>query len=384
MMLSPELTFLLGVVVFWFALYVLSRVVRLDRHGLEVKPFYFMYRSKALNKTLDNWAKKRRKLWLVLSNISIAFGVGLLVFSIYSLLNNLLRFIFPIGAASPIVPVIPVLTIRLYWLPYFFFAVGIVILTHELAHGIIARLENIPVLSTGILAFLVFFGAFVEPDEKKFEKASVLARLRMLSAGSSINLVTALFVFLLMSGLFAPPAGLLISEVVPNGPVDEIGLQQWDVIMAINGTQISSYSDFLNYMEDVKPNQTLTLTVMHANVVEDRTITTMASDNSSRGAVGVPSGSLYNYQPNRLGLDQYTGVNLFWTLFWIYLLGLSLAVINMLPAYPLDGERLLYYPLKTLIKKRKRELRGVLSAFSWGLLFANIVLTFWMWGLLSI
>ncbi len=307
-----------------------------------------------------------------------------MVFCIYILLNNLLRFIFPIGGAAPIVPVIPVLTIRLYWLPYFFLAVGIVILSHELAHGITARLENIPVLSTGVFAFLVFFGAFVEPDEKKFEKASVLARLRMLSAGSSMNLVTALFVLLLMSGLFAPPAGVLIGEVVPNGPVDKIGLQHWDVIMAINGTPVSTYSDFSNYMENVKPNQTLILTVLHANIVGNSTITTMATDNSSRGAVGVPLGSLYHYQPNRLGLDQYTGVNLFWTLFWIHLLGLSLAVINMLPAYPLDGERLLYYPLATLMKKRKRELRWVLSVFSWGLLVTNIVLSFWVWGLLSI
>jgi membrane-associated protease RseP (regulator of RpoE activity) len=383
MTLTPELAFLLGVGVFWTALFVLSRVVRLDKHGLEVKPFYFMYKSKALNKTLDRWAKKRRKLWLVLSNMSIALGTGLMAFSVYFLFNNLLRFLFPIGVAAPIVPVIPVLTIRLYWLPFFFFAASIVVLLHELAHGIIARLENIPVLSTGVFAFLVFFGAFVEPDEEKFEKTSVLAQLRMVSAGSSTNLIMALFVFLLMSGLFAPPAGVLINDVVPSGPVAAEGLQDWDVITAINGKRILTFSDFFNYIKDIGPNQTLTLTVLHANAsVKTVTITTSITNTSGLEAIGVRY--VYNYQPNRLGLDLRSGVNLFWTLFWIYLLSLSLAVINMLPAYPLDGERLLYYPLTKLVKKRKRELRWALSGFSWGLLVTNVVLSFWMWGLLSI
>lgn len=381
-MLSPELTFLLGVAVFWIVLYVLSRVIRLDKHGLDVKPFYFMYKSKALNKTLDNWAKKRRKLWLVLSNISIAFGVGLMVFSIYILLNNLLRFIFPIGVAAPIVPVIPVLTIRLYWLPYFFLAVGIVILSHELAHGIIARMENIPVLSTGVFAFLVFFGAFVEPDEKEFEKGSLLARLRMLAAGSSTNLVTALLVTLLITGLFVPSsAGVLIQEVAPDGPVDKIGLQQWDVIQAINGTQLYISPDYDEYMSNVKPNTPLVITVLHANHVENLTVTTIAKpSNSSIGALGIIPGA--PYRPNRLGLDQYAGVNLFWTLFWIYVLAISVAIFNMLPAYPFDGERVLYYPLERLVKKRKRELRVVLSAFAWGLLVSNIFLSFWQFGFL--
>ncbi len=382
MMLSPELTFLLGVVVFWIALYALSLIARLDKHGLEVKPFYFMYKSKALNKTLDNWAKKRRKLWLVLSNISIAFGVGLMVFSIYILLNNLLRFIFPIGEVAPIVPVIPVLTIRLYWLPYFFFAVGVVILSHELAHGIIARLENIPVLSTGVFAFLVFFGAFVEPDEKEFEKASLLARLRMLAAGSSTNLATALLVTLLITGLFVPSsAGVLIQEVTPDGPAAQEGLQQWDVIQAINGTQLNNSLDYDEYMSNVTPNTTLVITVLHANHVENLTVTTIARpSNSSIGALGVILGA--PYRPNRLGLDQYAGVNLFWTLFWVYVLAISVAIVNMLPGYPLDGERVLYYPLERLVKKRKRELRVALSAFAWGLLVSNIFLSFWQFGFL--
>jgi len=383
MTLSPELAFLLGVGIFWIVLYALSRVVRLDKHGLEVKPFYFMYKSKALNRTLDNWAKKRRKLWLVLSNISIAFGVGLMVFSVYFLINNLLKFIYPIGVAAPIFPVVPIITIRLYWLPYFLVAVVVVILTHELAHGVIARLEEIPVLSTGVLAAVVLFGAFVEPDEEQFEKASVLSRLRMLAAGSSTNLVTALFVFLLISGLFAPPAGVLIHEVVPGGPMDQAGFQNWDVILAINNQTLSTHIDFSEYMKGVKPDENLTLTVLHDNREIKMNITTIAAEeNKSRAIIGVFQVSTYS--PNRLGLDQYTGVHLFWALFWIHILSLSVAIFNMFPLYPFDGERFLYYPLEKLVGKQKLKIRKMLNVLFLGLLAGNMILSFVRYGLIPI
>jgi len=382
--LTPELTFLLGAAVFWAILYVLAYVFHLDKHGLDVKPAYFMYKSKALNLFLDRMAHKRRTFWFVLSNIGLAFSIGLMAFGIYLLTNNLLRFIFPTGPLAPVAvyPAIPVITIRLYWLPYFFLAVAVIILSHELAHGVIARLEGISVLSSGVFAFLLFFGAFVEPDEKEFEKTSILARLRMLAAGSSTNLVTAILVILLLTGLFAPSsAGVLIQEVVPNSPADRAGLQQWDVIKAINGTPILIPQNYSDFMSKVEPNTTLVLILLHNTKETTKTITTAASvTNRSRAIIpGILVGS--SYHPNMLGLDQYTGIHLFWALFWMHLLGVNVAIFNMLPAFPFDGERILYYPLASLVKKRKRELRLTLNIFAWGLFVLNIALSFLIFGL---
>jgi len=383
--LTPELAFLLGAAVFWILLYVVANVFHLDKHGLEVKPGYFMYKSKALNSYLDKAANKWPTLWLALSNIGVAFSIGLMVLSIYFLANNLLRFFLPpIGQASPVFPAIPVLFIRLYWLPYFFFAAAIIILTHELAHGIVARLEGIPVLSTGVLAFLLIFGAFVEPDEKEFEKVPILSRLRMLAAGSSTNLVAAILFLLLVTGLFAPPSGLLIQEVVPDGPAYTAGLRQWDVIKAIDGNLVQVPLDFSRLMSNVTPGTTVSVIVLQASREIPRNITTEADpDNSSRAILGIVS-SFSPYRQNLIGLDQYTGINLYWSLFWTYLLGVSVAIFNMLPAYPFDGERVLYYPLATLVKKRKRELRWALSGFAYGLFILNIVLSFLIFGLRSI
>ena len=381
--LTPELTFLIGLVVFWVILYLIATIFHLDKHGLDVKPGYFMYKSDKLNSSIDRLAKKKPFLWTVSANIGVALSFGLMAFSLYFLINNLIRF-SQVGQISYVAPVVPGLTLSLVWLPFFFFAAAVVILPHEFAHGIVSRLEGIPVLSTGVFAFLVFFGAFVEPDEKEFEKTSLIGRLRMLSVGSSTNLVTAILTSLLLLGLFAPPTGILIHETVRDGPVAQAGLGQWDVIQAINNTQITSYGDFYSYMANVTPGQNLKLTVLHNNQVQDLTIKTEpAPDNSSRPIIGILN-SWANYQPNRLGLDQYTGVNFYWALFWIYLIALSVAIFNMLPLYPFDGERVLYYPLERLVKKHKKELRISLSAFTLGLFALNIIISLWRYGLFSI
>jgi len=381
--LTPELTFLIGLIAFWVILYLIATVLHLGKHGLDVKPGYFMYRSDKLNSSIDRIAKKKPFLWTILANIGVALSFGLMAFSLYFLINNLVQF-SQVGQISYVAPVVPGLTLSLIWLPFFFFAAAVVILPHEFAHGIVSRLEDIPVLSTGVFAFLVFFGAFVEPDEKAFEKTSLIGRLRMLSVGSATNLVTAILTTLLLLGLFAPPTGILIHETIPNGPVAQVGLGQWDVVQAINGTKITSYTAFYSYMANVTPGEKLTLTALHNNHVENVTITTQsAPDNSSRPIIGVQS-SWASYQPNRLGLDQYTGVNLYWTLFWIYLIALSVAIFNMLPLYPFDGERVLYYPLERLVKKRKRELRIALSGFTLGLFALNTIISLWRYGLFSI
>jgi membrane-associated protease RseP (regulator of RpoE activity) len=384
LVLTPELLFLLILGAFWLIIYIVAYVFHLEKRGLDTKPGYFMYRSKALNSSIDKLAQKGRLFWKTAANLSIAFGVGLMMFSLYFVVSNLLRFVLPLGPAAPVYPVIPILTIRLYWLPYFFLAVAVIVLTHELAHGVTARLENIPVLSTGLMAFLLFFGAFVEPDEKEFEKASLVSRLRMLASGSATNLITALLVTLLLQGLFLPSSsGILIQEVSPDGPAAAAGLRQWDVIKAINGQQILSSQNYTSIMSQVSPGDTISLTVLHDNTETTQSIIVDADpNNSSRAILGVILGNIY--RQTRLGLDQYATVHLYWSLFWVYLLGVSVAIFNMLPAFPFDGEKVLYYPLANLMKKHTRELRYALNIIVWGLFVLNVALSFWRFGLLAI
>jgi membrane-associated protease RseP (regulator of RpoE activity) len=384
--LTPELIFLLGVAVFWIVLYVLAKVFHLEKHGLDVQPGYFMFKYKRLNNLMDRVAHKNSALWLILSNIGLAFSIGLMAFSVYFLTNNLLRFVFPaIGQATQVFPAIPVLVIRLYWLPYFAFAVAVIALTHELAHGISARLEDVPILSTGVFAFVLFFGAFVEQDDKEFEKAPILTRLRMLASGSATNLVTGLLVTLLLTGLFFPySGGVLIQEVVPDGPAYQTGIRQWDVILAVNGNPINFPQNFSHYMSRVTPGTSVNVTVLHNNAKITMNITTTSDPNNrTRAIIGIVQ-SFLPYRQNTLGLDHYTSINLYLTLFWTYLLAISVAIFNMFPAFPFDGERVLYYPLASLVKKRKRELRWTISIMAWGIFALNVALSILLLGFRSI
>jgi membrane-associated protease RseP (regulator of RpoE activity) len=138
-------------------------------------------------------------------------------------------------------------------------------------------------------------------------------------------------------------------------------------------------------MRGVQAGANLSLTVLKNNRDQVFAITTAADpENESRAIVGLNTGFGASYQPNRLGLEQYTGVNLYWTLFWIWVFAFSVAVFNMLPLFPFDGERMLYYPLERFVKKRKRELRISLSAITLGLFALNIILSIWLYGFVAI
>jgi len=168
---------------------------------------------------------------------------------------------------------------------------------------------------------------------------------------------------------------------VPNGPADRAGLRQWDIITAINGTPTYFPQNYSDAMSKVTPGSTVSVTVLHDNREITEPITTEQDpNNSSRAILGIIQ-SISLYRQNRLGLDQYTGIHLFWVLFWIYLLGINLAIFNMLPAFPFDGEKVLYYTLANSVKKRKRELRWTLNILTWGLFVLNVALSFLIFGL---
>jgi len=377
----PELWFLLALVIFWIVIYLAGHFLHLEKHGLEVKPAYFMYKSEKLRKFLDKASKKRHFFWKTFSNIGIVFALGLMVFGVYFLANNLLRFIYPVevGGAVPIIPILPVITIRLYWLPYFFIAIAIAVLTHEFAHGIIARLEKIPVKSAGILMAFIFFGGFVEQDEEGFEKVSTVSKLRMVAVGSSTNLITSLLVLLLLMGLYAPASGILIYETMEDGPVAQAGLQQWDVIYAVNDTTISTVGDLEEFMTqyNVTPGDALILKT-------NRGEKSIKTENGSWGQPIIGLAYYSDYHPCTIPLEYYLAIHLHMTLFWLHLISVSVAIFNMLPLYPFDGERFLYCSLKKIVKNRHREVRIVFNVICFGLIAINMVMSFVRYGLIRL
>ncbi len=172
-------------------------------------------------------------LFMILLLSIIAYGV----FILSALLSTLLHGTQAIAKASPggtfLLPGIN--------LPFFegIGALIIILIVHEGAHAILARIARIPVLSSGVVLFGVIpVGAFVEPDEEKLKKLEQTKQTRVLVAGSTANLLTCMFFFILFIGFFYGTA-----QYREEGLLVTTGMAKNTVIHSINGQQV----DLTNY-----------------------------------------------------------------------------------------------------------------------------------------
>jgi hypothetical protein len=91
-------------------------------------------------------------------------------------------------------------------------ALLVILVVHEGAHAILARIGKVPILSSGVVLFgIIPIGAFVEPDEKLLEKLETAKQTRVLIAGSTSNLLFSclLFLFFIASLFITENFGLL-------------------------------------------------------------------------------------------------------------------------------------------------------------------------------
>ncbi|OIO25751.1 hypothetical protein AUJ14_03460 [Candidatus Micrarchaeota archaeon CG1_02_55_22] len=169
-------------------------------------------------------------------------GIGLL-----SLFASAISIFASKAAAPGVAPLVPGVTV-----PYeAAVAMVIILIVHEVAHGILARIERVKVRSSGIVLWGVLpVGAFVEPDEKALGKADLMKKRRVLIAGSASNFYFFLLfaVITLAFSLLAPllAGGVAIASVQAGSPALGL-LHSGEPVIAINGTLISSASDVLPY-----------------------------------------------------------------------------------------------------------------------------------------
>ncbi|MEW6721672.1 MAG: site-2 protease family protein [Candidatus Micrarchaeota archaeon] len=128
------------------------------------------------------------------------------------------------------------------------FALAIVMIVHEGAHAILARVARVPILSSGIVLFGILpVGAFVEPDEKKLASVDGKRQTRVLVAGPTANLITALLFFLAFMGFFYTTAGFREEGLLVTSGLESVSEGQ-TVIYAIAGERIDPASiDIANF-----------------------------------------------------------------------------------------------------------------------------------------
>jgi membrane-associated protease RseP (regulator of RpoE activity) len=311
-----------------------------------------------------------------------------MVFIFYQLALNLLNLFFKSQQAVSVQPIVPVpgLFVSFETFPYLVLALSIVVITHELSHGIASLAGKVPLKSTGAFFGHVLMGGFVEPDEEKLNQAGEVTKLRVFAAGSYTNLVLGVLCIVLLvnfSATMAPfynvsSSGVSVGSVPTNLPAFSSGVQAGDVVTAINGTRISTITDIMKFMGGVKPGQEIVLGTQRGTFP----VRTVADpSNSSHALIGIGGlTDLTVYQPKISFLSPDFPNMLLHAEYWSSIVLTSVALINMLPMAPFDGDKFLLSALTLFGVKRTKEIRTIANAAAYGILLLNVGLSFLRFG----
>jgi len=376
-----DLDILLAFLAFWGFLYLLRNKLRKIKN-VEIDLFVLLIRSHKINKLISNLAIKFRIIWEYITPLIIISGVILMLFGTYFLVYNLILFFFNPGSAAPIQPLIPGITLTFDTLIYMIIPIIIIVITHELSHGVMARINNLKIKSAGIILFLFIPGAFVEIDESGMREMKAKRKLSIFGAGSFTNMILAVLALLILlnysfiiSPFYIKSNGILVTSIVPNSPAYG-NLKQWDIIYDINGTTFHNLTDFYNYMNNVKPGDYLVINTTRGVI---GIVAGEHPQNSSKGFIGITPFMLYKPRSPFIFLGYVLPYVLYVIINWMWILGINVAIFNMLPVTPLDGDKFIRSLLESS-KKIKDEkisvIHNVLRFLFLILLILNILFTF--------
>ena len=390
--MDPTVTTLLFYGVIWIGIYVAGRALKAERFGFVISPLYFMYKTASLNNWIGSIAERRRGLWRTLGNAGIAVGMGLMIFAIYQLALNLYNLFFRVEVATSIQPVIPLPGLTISWesFPYLIVAISLVLATHELAHGIATRVDNVPLKSAGIFIAVVLFGGFIEPDEEQLEKAPNQTKLRVYAAGSFTNAALGIVALLLFANFAATIApfyttnyvGVEVAGLLPGYPAEKAGIHAGDVIVAIDGASVRTVSDLQHALRGIPPNTRIVVSTLRGEI---QLVTKADPNNATRGIMGVsPLRDYITYTGRFPLLPDNLPYHLLRLEFWTSIVFVSVAIINMLPLYVFDGDRFLETVLKALGVNRTKEIRWAATGVSLAILGLNFTFSILRFGFIKL
>ena len=330
------------------------------------------------------------------------FRSVMMVFALWFLINNLSNFFVATEQFSEVTLLIPGVTVRSAPnLMYFLLAAPIVLVIHEVAHGIVARLEKIKVKSGGFAIIIAIIAGFVEPDEEEFGKAKKISKVRVIAAGSTSNvlfsfIVAGLLMFNPMFGnildtvspaiggiFYNAPVGVPVLQVQESSGAALAGMQPNDIITSINGMQIRTPADFAKIK--LTPGEQANVTILRNGETINLTVLVgSAPDDPSKGLLGIVR-SAFPYVPPKVPYYIPWPAPIFTFLLWVWMLSFFIGIFNMLPMFPLDGEKYIGSALENKVSKRSLlVIRIGINALAFGLLGSNIIATIIKSGFIAI
>ena len=385
------------VLIAWVVILIVAKSLKLEKHGFTIKPYSLTYKNSQVQSVLSKMLTRTRRGIRVFADVSVVAGFLMMGFAFWFLISNISNFFVKPTEFAELTVLIPGVTLTsASAILYFLLSIPIVLVVHEGAHGIVASLEKIRIKTGGFAIFIALFAGFVEPDEKEFDNAKKISRLRVIGAGATANVIFAfaLGAILLTNPLFAlilpepflewfydEPDGVLILSIIEGSGAEKAGLQKDDIITGIQGVPIITPLDFQKV--DLKPGNVVTVTVNRDGQQLEFPVEIMPSpDDPDKGLVGIMRDNAF-YKPVYNFIEWDPQVSMF--LLWLWMISFFIGIINMLPLPILDGGKFIY----TIIEKKASEAKINAIMFSiYGVTFAifglNIALSYMKSGWFTI
>jgi Zn-dependent protease len=300
---------------------------------------------------------------------------------------------------------IPGLNPYLPW-TYGWLALVITIIVHEAGHGIVARVYNIKVESTGIVLILgIPIGAFVNIEREELAKTPLKIKSAILTAGPLNNMILAavslVILYIIVSTLTPfpimgePQYGVRVMGIGDNSIASSIGLSKGSIIESIDNQKIRAVEDLSKLLrsnlgtdvsiswKDTDSNRITRIVSLPKSVEANRgilgvTITSVGSDPAlvltryktafgsnpialllpptmAQGSVPYSDLMAPKYDSSILGPSFPILSNL---LFWLWFINFNVGIFNALPIGPLDGGQLYNSLIETKLSSRTKKVKN--------------------------
>lgn len=262
---------LIGVMAGWCAVYLADTMLRsslthrisyeswLASRGLMLSPFHVRWQTTMFNRLFAYCARIRPRVLYLWFSSGLVFGVVAMVGSVILLIKTLQQTLAQmtsdnprIGGQQTLQVVVPGVNLPTSQLAYFFTALLLSGVIHELGHAVAALREQVRVNGFGMFIFVVYPGAFVDLFTTHLNIISPTQQLRIFCAGVWHNFmlcVAALgFLFLLPVFLFpvyTTGAGAFVTDVIQGSAADGArGLSVGDIVTGLEDCAVSGVEDW--------------------------------------------------------------------------------------------------------------------------------------------
>ena len=261
----------------------------------------------------------------------------------------------------------------------------------------------------------------IAPLDVQFQSASLPQRMMTNFAGPMNNIILAIAAFIILAFLQGgvPSSQSMIGEVQPDSVAEQAGLVEGDLVSAIDGKDVSSWTEMVQIIQ-ANPEEELVLSVQHEDgstkEVEVVPEPDKATDGSTVGMIGIKvpmdtsfgakvgSGftqtwavasqivaALASIFTSGFSVDMFGGpVAIYATteavvatgfigvLNWLAFLSVNLGIINLMPIPALDGGKLVLNVIEGVRgKPLSEEKEGLVTLVGVGLLLLLMLAVTW-------